>query len=137
MICLFFVFFLQALYVSRKRKKEEDEQDSNSLLISLPLVGNTGKSSCNVVPDFESPMISAWHHDLTTSRSLDQLDLKDHRDLEEFTKRYYTHGHFATLKPTIAYIGKDQDSTNNTENHHEEHRHCDCSLHRSHHDLFY
>ena len=89
-----------------------------------------------MVPDFESPMISAWHHDLTTSRSLDQLDLKDHRDLEEFTKRYYTHGHFATLKPTIAYIGKDQDS-NNTENHHEELRHCDCSLHRSHHDLFY
>ena len=82
-------------------------------------------------------MISAWHHDLTTSRSLDQLDLKDHRDLEEFTKRYYTHGHFATLKPTIAYIGKDQDSNTNSENHHEEHRHCDCSLHRSHHDLFY
>ena len=66
-------------------------------------------------------------------RSLDQLDLKDHRDLEEFTKRYYTHGHFATLKPTIAYIGKDQDTTMETEE-----QRCDChAMHHSRHDLFY
>ena len=65
-------------------------------------------------------------------RSLDQLDLKDHRDLEEFTKRYYTHGHFATLKPTIAYIGKDQDTMETEE------QRCDChAMHHSRHDLFY
>ena len=119
-------------------------------------------------------MITAWHHDLTTSRSLDQLDLKDHRDLgkklrfpsrqyphiyicmqlliqmissyvftEEFTKRYYTHGHFATLKPSIAYIGKDQD----TLEHHQHHNpasasedRCDCPAsmyHARNNDLFY
>ena len=70
----------------RKRKKEEEEQDSNSLLISLPLVSN---NKSNIVPDFESPMITAWHHDLTTSRSLDQLDLKDHRDLGMYTSKWY------------------------------------------------
>ena len=63
---LFFTVSLtiQAIYVNRKRKKEEEELDSNSLLISLPLVNNKS----NVAPDFESPMITAWHHDLTTSR---------------------------------------------------------------------
>ena len=92
---------VQAFYVNRKRRQEQ-AQDANSLLISLPLV--------NKVTDFESPMMSAWHcHEFALSRSLDQLDLKDHRDLEEFTKRYYTNGHFASLKPTISYVGKEQE----------------------------
>lgn len=93
---------IQAFYVNRK-KRQEAELDSNSLLISLPLMGTK-----NLVTDFDSPMFSAWHHDLTVSRSLDHLDLKDHRDLEEFTKRYYANGHFATLKPSISYVGKEE-----------------------------
>ena len=110
---------VQAFYVNRKRRQEA--QDANSLLISLPLV--------NKVTDFESPMMSAWHcHDIALSRSLDHLDLKDHRDLEEFTKRYYTNGHFASLKPTVSYVGKEQDIVPNellTER-------CDCVGHMHH-----
>ena len=129
---------LQAFYVHRK-KKQEEQQDSNSLLISLPLVGNNGNKSMaasNLVQDqFESPMFSAWHHDMTVSRSLDHLDLKDHRDLEEFTKRYYANGHFATLKPTISYVGKEEtELINNTER-----PSCDCvgHMHPSQHHLYY
>ena len=121
---------IQAFYVHRK-KKQEQEQDSNSLLISLPLVNN---KSSNVVSDFESPMFSAWHHEMTVSRSLDHLDLKDHRDLEEFTKRYYANGQFATLKPTISYIGKEESELANGERHG-----CDCigHLHPDQQQLYY
>ena len=128
---------LQAFYIHRK-KKQEAEQDSNSLLISLPLVGNNKSAGSNMVQDqFESPMFTAWHHDMTVSRSLDHLDLKDHRDLEEFTKRYYANGHFATLKPTISYVGKDETELMNNENH--ERPTCDCvgHMHPSQHNLYY
>lgn len=143
MICLFLIFGLffaisltiQAFYVGRKKRQQElNEQDSNSLLISLPLVKS------NVVSDFESPVITAWHHDLITSRSLDHLDLKDHRDLEEFTKRYYTSEHFATLKPSVAYIGdlvEHHELLDQQQHHHHRPSACDCVGHHSQHQLYY
>lgn len=118
---------VQAIYVNRKKRQEmQEEQDSNSLLISLPLV-----SKSNLVTDFvESPsMFPAWHHDLTVSRSLDHLDLKDHRDLEEFTKRYYANGHFATLKPTVSYVGKVESDNLADLMMHQERPNCDCIGH--------
>ena len=115
---------IQAFYVSRKRRGRQEAQDANSLRISLPLV--------NKVTDFESPMMSAWHcHDLALSRSLDHLDLKDHRDLEEFTKRYYTNGHFASLKPTVSYVGKEQEMLDLPPNELMTER-CDCVGHMHH-----
>jgi hypothetical protein len=130
---------VQAIYFNRRKAKQEhdQEQESSSLLISLPL--STCSNKVNVVSDLESSMMTAWHHDLATARSLDNLDLKDHRDLEEFTKRFYS-GHF-TLEPSVTYIG----SLNSQENfvgqqpslQHE--RPCDCvgHLHHSQHQLYY
>ncbi len=137
---------IQAFYVNRQKRKE-DEQDSNSLLISLPLMSSqerhhsgvmTGNKS-NLVTDFDSPMFTAWHHDLTVSRSLDHLDLKDHRDLEEFTKRYYANGHFATLKPSVSYVGKEAEMGHANHEMMRERPNCDCvgHVHPSQHHLYY
>ncbi len=149
LLVLLFSISLAVQAFNHKRKQRGDpisneHFESTSLLLSFPTSSVVSSAKSNAVSDLATPtmnMLEAWpptsatsavnevNAYVTASRSLDNLDLKDHRyisinaigkkannftsgslfrDLEEYVnKRFYSGSghHYATLmKPSIAYI---------------------------------